>query len=277
MEFHDSAIFVFVRNLRKLVQPAQNNEVCSEEHVRMLTHIIDMLVTLDALKDMKACLQNDFARYKRSFANIRNDIEDSDTIADNVHNLQMFLGNPQQPHDLILSSLRSEVQKVPGFEDALLMLIEHCLDSLDRSVYLLASEKNMLLRVLINLVFLLDSNDKKATNAFKCRKLNIERVRTAFKNRPVLPLYGDMNMSIEFVLKRCPNFDAIKMSNWFKLEDPSVYLLSTHQKRIHAEYNEFSARFLQVWSFDSDHNRRRDRDHDCSGAERGESARARPR
>jgi hypothetical protein len=69
-------------------------------------------VILDKIKDQKASLQNDFSRYKRSFTSIRADLRESDAISDENHNLQMFLGNPQHPHNLILFNLKEQVQKL---------------------------------------------------------------------------------------------------------------------------------------------------------------------
>jgi len=45
----------------------------------------------------------------RSFTPIHQSIENSDPIAEEIHNLQLFLGNPQQPHNLIMSNLKNEV------------------------------------------------------------------------------------------------------------------------------------------------------------------------
>jgi cytoplasmic FMR1 interacting protein len=49
---------------------------------------------MDNLKDMKACLQNDFTRYKRAFGAIRSNITNGQAIFDESHKLQMFLANP---------------------------------------------------------------------------------------------------------------------------------------------------------------------------------------
>lgn len=66
-----------------MVKPTQQDDVQSEVQLDMMVQLMDMLVRystlttcntcelasaqiqLDALKDMKACLLNDFSRYKR--------------------------------------------------------------------------------------------------------------------------------------------------------------------------------------------------------------------
>ncbi len=65
MDFHESAVKVFGQNLLSLVKPEQKKMVHSDAKLDLLLHVIDMLVVLDALKDMKAGLLNDFSRFKR--------------------------------------------------------------------------------------------------------------------------------------------------------------------------------------------------------------------
>lgn len=94
MDFHEQAIGVIKNNIQLLVKPEQAKATHSEEILDAIVKVtahrsahcscfsallcspvtgcrciaaqgIDMLVLLDALKDMKACLLNDFSRYKR--------------------------------------------------------------------------------------------------------------------------------------------------------------------------------------------------------------------
>jgi hypothetical protein len=65
MDFHEQAIGVLKNNIQLLVKPEQAKLTQSEEILDAIIRGIDMLVLLDALKDMKACLLNDFSRYKR--------------------------------------------------------------------------------------------------------------------------------------------------------------------------------------------------------------------
>jgi len=65
MTFHEEAIQVFLDNLQALVIPEKRREVINEQIILCLVNLFDMLITLDALKNMKACLNNDFAFFKR--------------------------------------------------------------------------------------------------------------------------------------------------------------------------------------------------------------------
>jgi len=64
-EFADNAINIIRQNLSTLIQPIKAKMVMSDSIMDHLVRAINCLVLLDALKDMKACLLNDFSRYKR--------------------------------------------------------------------------------------------------------------------------------------------------------------------------------------------------------------------
>jgi hypothetical protein len=85
--------------------------------------MVDMMVVLDALKDMKAGLLNDFSRYKRAFQPIRTEITDGEKINTENQDLHMFLSNPQQPHNLIMHNLKLEIQKVKDYDSVLVRLV----------------------------------------------------------------------------------------------------------------------------------------------------------
>ena len=97
---------------------------------------------------------------------------DADAISEEIHNLQMFLGNPQQQHPLILKHFTSDVQKINKYDDVLAVLFNHSVSCLERKQYLLPTEKHTLLRSIPYLLYLMDSDDKKnGLNAFKSKKI----------------------------------------------------------------------------------------------------------
>lgn len=106
MMFQENAIKVFCSNVAQLAQ-AKGSRLVPEGIYTALIKMIDALQKMDNLKDMKACLQNDFTRYKRAFGAIRGDIENGQAIFDESHKLQMFLANPMHPKQLIFFNLRT--------------------------------------------------------------------------------------------------------------------------------------------------------------------------
>lgn len=136
-------------------------------------------------------------------------------MSEEIHSLQMFLANPQHPHNLILFHLKTDIHKIKGFEAVMGILITHCLDALDKGRWVLHSERHCLLRSIPYLMYLLDAEKKEdSNNAFRSKYFKLERVLKVYKHTPILPLLYDMKINvIETVLQRCAHWDQEEMQN----------------------------------------------------------------
>ena len=65
MYFHEKSINTFCSEVKKLCHPERRKDFVSETHLLALGKCINMFAVLGSLKNMKACLNNDFAFYKR--------------------------------------------------------------------------------------------------------------------------------------------------------------------------------------------------------------------
>ena len=65
MRFHDRAIEEFYEEVKRLCHQEKRKDFISQTHLLTLGKFINMFAVLDALKNMKACLSNDYAFYKR--------------------------------------------------------------------------------------------------------------------------------------------------------------------------------------------------------------------
>lgn len=65
IEFQKHVINVFCADIQKLSLAEARAKFVPEGLYNALIKVVDLLQKLDNLKDMKACLNNDFARYKR--------------------------------------------------------------------------------------------------------------------------------------------------------------------------------------------------------------------
>jgi cytoplasmic FMR1 interacting protein len=251
MEFHERAVGIVRVNVLLVQKADASKSVQSEPLLDLLIEAIDMLVLLDALKDMRAALQNDFSRYKRAFTPIRGELPESDALSDEIHTLQMFLSNPQQAHNLILSHLKTDIHKVAHFEIVLSLLINHAMDCIDNGNYLLPKELHAYYRVLPHLLYLADSDDKSAKggyNVFKLSssssiKFSLSRLQKMFKTFPIIPLYADMHIDVMFVLRRCQHWDEETMAeSWMTARPHKLkerYELIYHRAKIRVDYNDY--------------------------------------
>jgi cytoplasmic FMR1 interacting protein len=87
----------------------------SESYQWLLIRVLDSLSVMDALKSMKACLNNDFAFYKRAFGFLRKGMQGGEDQTQENHVLYLFLA----AQNAITANLKTELQKIPGYDDVI--------------------------------------------------------------------------------------------------------------------------------------------------------------
>ncbi len=201
-----------------------------------MADVLDTLSLLDTLKNMKACLNNDFSFYKRAFGFLKRNLAPDEEAFNQM--LHLFLANPSS----ISTSLKAELVKIANVEEVLLLLIHHCEDAVSSERFVLPNERFALLRVIPYVMFLLDND---SCNVFKDKRINWDRIKGLFKDNPVVPLYGDMQTTLDHVLAQAPNF---RSSNWESFDptraDPKVankYLIVRNMERYRTQYRQFLA------------------------------------
>lgn len=173
-----------------------------------------------------------FSSNCRAFASIRSDLPNAENISNDIQNIQLFLGNPTKPHNFILWKLQTEGDREREREekggrganqdkkekekesekerekerDVLVAMMEHCATCLEEKQYVLPDEKHCHYRVIIHCLFLIDAPEEDGLNVFKYKKVKLERYMKLFRLMPVVPLYGDMHIAIEYVLARCKHW-----------------------------------------------------------------------
>ena len=102
-------------------------------------------------------------------------------------------------------------------------------------------KKHTLLRVVPYFLNLLDSI-KEDANIFKSKKIKLDRFVKLFRLHPVVPLYGDMQIDLEAVLRRAPNFEERALHSSSQARTEAEYLLTNSLAKDLAAHNEFVAR-----------------------------------
>ena len=97
-----------------------------------IVEVFDLVIKLDALKDVKVCLKNDFAFYKRALHGMKASLSEAKELEEEVYRLQMFLSNPVHSKGYLASTLRDRLNQVRGgHEAALVRVVEQCLHEVD--------------------------------------------------------------------------------------------------------------------------------------------------
>eukprot|EP00727_Mastigamoeba_balamuthi_P007648 m51a1_g3503 hypothetical protein (1525) ;mRNA; r:844019-848861 len=237
LAFHVDCIKFFGETLRKL-----SRRDFSEVLALYLVRLLDLFALLDALKNMKACLNNDFAAYKRAAGFARKAQPGQDDQTQENHVLYLFLAN----QNAVSSRLKEELKDCDGAEDALIQVALTCASALEEGRYVLPSEKHCLLRVMPYALYLLDGDDSKH-NIFKHKSISLSQFGKIFKKNPVVSVYGDMQMPLEQFVKQSPHYEERVWAAF--APDPQIeleYEVVHHIAALREQHNDYLARLTQL-------------------------------
>eukprot|EP01113_Clastostelium_recurvatum_P001498 TRINITY_DN1060_c0_g1_i3.p1 TRINITY_DN1060_c0_g1~~TRINITY_DN1060_c0_g1_i3.p1 ORF type:complete len:1328 (-),score=521.15 TRINITY_DN1060_c0_g1_i3:101-4084(-) len=251
MYFQRDAIKLFCDQIKKLtvIKKQKDKEkekmIISESLVWYLIRLLDLFALLDALKNMKACLNNDFSFYRRALGILRGRSVGADDQTQENNTLYLFLANQNS----ITTNLKTDLQNVEMYDDIFAVVVNQCADYLEAERYMLPIEKHCLLRVMPYCLFLMDNEKDEKKNIFKRKDLALNRVAKLFKRNPVVPLYGDMQITLEALIKRSPHFDEKVWGTSSVSEDAKVafeYEIVNILDQTRAAHNDFIARFANT-------------------------------
>jgi cytoplasmic FMR1 interacting protein len=137
-------------------------------------------------------------------------LPNAELLSEEMQQLQMFLCNPNRARNYIMWCLKTELSKISGHQEVMIALTDHCADALEQGMYLLPVEKHALYRAILQIIYLLDKPEFDVFDKLK----NLSRLQKLYRSMPVMYLYGDMHLSIEFILQECHNWDADMLSDW---------------------------------------------------------------
>jgi cytoplasmic FMR1 interacting protein len=146
---------------------------------------------------------------------------------------------------------------VGGHEKVVLDAIELAVDTLDDSPdnafyqVLTPDEWFRLLRVVPYLLLLADGDQDGggSFSIFKTNKIKLSSVQKLLKRYPVVPLYGDMCITIEYVLQQSVHYDKQSMGSvWGAADSDKLthYDIKTHWKEIRESFSQFSVSFVAI-------------------------------
>ncbi|EPS72662.1 hypothetical protein M569_02094, partial [Genlisea aurea] len=241
-------------DMQRFSRPERRLNGPTVTHLWSMLKLLDVLVQLDHLKNAKASIPNDFSWYKRTFTQVSMQWQDSDTMREELDDLQIFLSTRWA----ILLNLHVEMFRVNNVEDILQVLMVFAVESLELNFALLYPERHILLRVLPVLVVLAASSEKDSESLY--RRIKFNRLINIFKSDPVIPAFPDLHLSPTAILKELatyfPRFSA--QTRLLTLPSPHEllprealdyqrqFLLINHISAIRAEHDDFTIRFASA-------------------------------
>lgn len=235
MQFINQASTALHDCLQHIQQKDAHKEVTPSELNFSLLRLLDVLIILDHLRDKKIpCLSTDYARYRRAAGS-----QPALDISEDISSLGVFLSHsdPTNSKGFIFRHLRSELKRISGHEKIILDTAELAVDTLDDAdseqeqrfhQYFTPEEKFRLLRSIPHLLLIADGNaeDPKSFSVFKTSRIQLAPLQKLLRANPVLPVYGDVSVSVEQLLQRSGHYqrDAAR-GLWTNEEDPNIIAL----------------------------------------------------
>ncbi|XP_010549637.1 PREDICTED: protein PIR [Tarenaya hassleriana] len=249
--WQSSASAKLAADMQRFSRPERRINGPTVTHLWSMLKLLDVLVQLDHLKNAKASIPNDFSWYKRTFTQVSAQWQDTDTMREELDDLQIFLSTRWA----ILLNLHVEMFRVNNVEDILQVLIVFIVESLELDFALLFPERHILLRVLPVLVVLATTSEKDTEALYK--RVKLIRLINIFKNDPVIPAFPDLYLSPAAILKELSVYFQ-KFSSQTRLltlpaphelpprealEYQRQYLIVNHIGSLRAEHDDFTIRF----------------------------------
>ena len=190
--FVNKATERFITEIKRMCR----KDFVSEVYLWTLGRFINMFAVLDALKNAKASIKNDHAAYRRA-NQILKKMNDSQMIHES-QNLTLFLAD----NDKISKSLQTKLEHIQGAEDLLADVVNACCTMYENKHYVLPKEKEIMLKVMVFGLYLLDGMNIPIHKLEEKKKINVSKIDRFIKNVQVVPIYGDMQIELPTYIKK---------------------------------------------------------------------------
>ncbi|XP_078682474.1 cytoplasmic FMR1-interacting protein 2-like isoform X1 [Branchiostoma floridae x Branchiostoma belcheri] len=207
MYFQKRAVDWFCEEIKRLCHQERRRDFVSEAHLLTLGKFINMFAVLDALKNMKSSVKNDYAQYRRA-AGFLKKMADPQSIQES-QNLSMVLAN----HDKITNTLKEKLETIPGYEEILADVINICLTYLDTRMYVTPEEKHVLFKVMGFGLYLMDGSQSNIYKLDSKKRISLSKIDKYFKQLQVVTLFGDMQIPLYSYITKSPHYEENK-SRW---------------------------------------------------------------
>lgn len=208
--FAQQAVDEFMKQVSTLCHVNKKNDFVSEAYLLTLGRFMNMFAVLDALKNIKASVKNDYSAFRRAGQFLKR-FQDQQASSESQA-LSLFLAS----HDQITQELKKKLRQVQNYEDLMLDIINICMIYYEEKRYLVPEDKHMLLKVIGFGLNILDNPDgslgkkeREQMSIYKMeskKKINLGKIDKIFKDLQVVTLFGDMQITLSSYIRKMSDF-----------------------------------------------------------------------
>lgn len=205
MSFQDELNACFIEVMAGIIPDVKDRDLFpSDTYLLALANLLDLIISLDTMKNFKGSMSNDLSMYKRSKSMLAKDFSDPEIQV--LPKLGFFLASKDQ----FTAGLKAQIATLNNYyEDIFCDMINLCADKIEANVYLQPMAKHIYLRAMTFAIFLFDGEtDDMDFN--KKKKFKVDRVGKILKANSVVPLFGDIAISLGIILAKAPHWNHAK-------------------------------------------------------------------
>ncbi|CAH1268693.1 CYFIP1, partial [Branchiostoma lanceolatum] len=207
MYFQKRAVDWFCEEIKRLCHQERRRDFVSEAHLLTLGKFINMFAVLDALKNMKSSVKNDYAQYRRG-AGFLGRLSDAKSIQES-QNLVLFLAE----NDKIVSAVKEKLETIAGYEAILLEVVNNSCRFYEEGWFVTPAEKHLLLKVMGFGLYLMDGSQSNIYKLDSKKRISLSKIDKYFKQLQVVTLFGDMQIPLYSYITKSPHYEENK-SRW---------------------------------------------------------------
>ncbi|XP_049848637.1 protein pirA-like [Schistocerca gregaria] len=205
MEFQRRSVDLFVGVVKEFAGKLKELPPSDELSLCMI-RLVDLLMLLDALKNIKASMNNDYSYYKRVSGALSRgpEVEGEESRVESKNELGFFLATRHS----IMMLAKQELLKLASrssYQRLLAYFAHRSADWFEGGRYVTPGERFQLLRAIPCFLYLMDI-DKGRGSMGSVKKVRLDRFVQLFHAYPIVPLYGDMQMVVWSVLEQAPSY-----------------------------------------------------------------------
>nr|KAJ3422345.1 Cytoplasmic FMR1-interacting protein 2 [Polyrhizophydium stewartii] len=242
MAFRDKFVAVFTEALAGIIPDIRERDFFpSEAYLLTIAQMLDMVVSIDNMKNMKGSMNNDLSMYKRAMSNFPKEQTESEIML--LPKLAFFVAQQDQ---FAIDVKKAIAAMSNTYEDILHDMINLCVDYIDSDHYLTPATRYCYLRAMAFAVLILDGEGDER-DFTKRKKLKVDKLGKIFKATPFVPLFGDLVISLPAIYAKAPHlanakWDTAESDDAGKAALLKSFKLSTTILSHRAEFRDYFAR-----------------------------------
>lgn len=205
MTFRDKIVTVFSEVMTGIIPDIKDRELFPSETLLLtLASLLDLTISLDTMKNFKGAMSNDLSMYKRAKSMMTKDQLDPEIQV--LPKLSFFLASKDQFANDIKACLSSMSNT---FESVFVDMINLCADHIENNRFVLPTLKHVYLRAICFAICLIDGEGEDM-DYVKKKKFKVDRIGKILKANSVVPLFGDIAVSLGHIISKSPHWNNAK-------------------------------------------------------------------